>query len=895
MQSNLRKIQDGLNGVVALDNKVSSPTSGLSATTGMIKISSHDNTPDYAEIKLIAGTGITFTKQHPYFNESLLISAHVPVTLATNHGLGLSGQVINMGTPSTCTNVTTNAVTTATHTHAITGFLTAVTAHDILSATHGDSTAGSATSGDIIYADATPKWTRLAKGADGKVLTLVSGIPSWETAGGVGAQVILSATHTDTLADSVLSGDILIGNATPKWARLAKGLDGKVLTLTSGLPSWEALPAGAAHDLLSATHGDTTASSVTRGDIIIGSGASPKWDNLAVGASTTYLAGGTEPSWATLNQAAVDDLMTTDSPVFVTVKLTDLTDDYIPYHVNDATGLANGPTKTNVDSAVSLKHAAVTLAADHGLGLTGQVLNMGTPSTCTAATTNAVSTTTHTHAITGFLTGVTAHNLLSTTHGDTLADSVAAGDIMFGNATPKWARLAKATDGWVLTLVSGLPAWAAGGGYTDEQAQDAVGAMIGPSLQYVDATPLLDTIQDIRTSAAPQFTGLNISDGSNYACYYAGYANGDMQWIVSYSAASHNLILGKIGTGAYDGALRLLYGSSPLYADLTYSLLNTLQTTGSPTFVNVYASCITDPVVEIADAEPAGRANGHLWYDSDGTPSTGANEKVKASSDDPTSDYLDGKVAKSVVITDEKLELSGDSATPGNLKYYGTNADGTKGFNDIPSGLVGSFVPRATYKKFFSLTPHQALAHGVGCVTSVSGTLAMIYSGGVSAQTMATAATATAYSAVYTALMISELGNPDYNVVFSTSAAIDNEYIWAGLFSDITVVGTADPKTRNIAALRYVSGTANWYLYTSNGATSTATDTGLVVATSTEYTVRVWTVNLGVTWNVTINGGNLTQSTTNVPTGPFITGLKVETKANSARNISWKYIEQFHG
>jgi len=47
--------------------------------------------------------------------------------------------------------------------------------------------------------------------------------------------------------------------------------------------------------------------------------------------------------------------------------------------------------------------------------------------------------------------------------------------------------------------------------YTDEMAQDAVGAMIGSSLQYVDATPLLDTIQDIQTSASPTFTGLTLS------------------------------------------------------------------------------------------------------------------------------------------------------------------------------------------------------------------------------------------------------------------------------------------------------------------------------------------------------------------------------------------------
>lgn len=60
-------------------------------------------------------------------------------------------------------------------------------------------------------------------------------------------------------------------------------------------------------------------------------------------------------------------------------------------------------------------------------------------------------------------------------------------------------------------------------------------------------------------------------------------------------------------------------------------------------------------------------------------------EKVKASSGDATAGYLDAKVAKSVVITSDKLELSGDSASPGNSKYYGTDGGGTKGFYDLPA------------------------------------------------------------------------------------------------------------------------------------------------------------------------------------------------------------------
>lgn len=59
------------------------------------------------------------------------------------------------------------------------------------------------------------------------------------------------------------------------------------------------------------------------------------------------------------------------------------------------------------------------------------------------------------------ITGVPAagHNILSATHSDTLADTVVAGDLLIGNNTPKWARLAKSTNGFILRLVAGLPAW----------------------------------------------------------------------------------------------------------------------------------------------------------------------------------------------------------------------------------------------------------------------------------------------------------------------------------------------------------------------------------------------------------------------------------------------------
>lgn len=56
----------------------------------------------------------------------------------------------------------------------------------------------------------------------------------------------------------------------------------------------------------------------------------------------------------------------------------------------------------------------------------------------------------------------TAHNILNSTyHGDTLTGSATRGDIIYGNSTPKWARLAKGTSGYVLTAGASDISWAA--------------------------------------------------------------------------------------------------------------------------------------------------------------------------------------------------------------------------------------------------------------------------------------------------------------------------------------------------------------------------------------------------------------------------------------------------
>lgn len=238
-------------------------------------------------------------------------------------------------------------------------------------------------------------------------------------------------------------GDLIGGTASGAVAVLPIGSAGKVLSVggagATGL-EWTAAVLNTLFDANTILKADTDDTPVA----------------LTVGEQTLVgrITAGVITALSSAQVRTLLGLATTDSPVFVTAKLSGLADGKIPYHVDDTTGFADGPVKTDVDDAVTKKHAqqhaitstsdhtstatsgkmlkadanglpidatntdaqvsaavtashaAVTLAnPNHGLGLTGQEMTLGTPSTCTNATVNAVTTTSHTHAVTGFATG----------------------------------------------------------------------------------------------------------------------------------------------------------------------------------------------------------------------------------------------------------------------------------------------------------------------------------------------------------------------------------------------------------------------------------------------------------------------------------------------------------
>ncbi len=134
----------------------------------------------------------------------------------------------------------------------------------------------------------------------------------------------------------------------------------------------------------------------------------------------------------------------------------------------------------------------------------------------------------------GTLTGTLKFN--GATSGTVTVQSAAAAGT--------WTLTLPTTDGnsgeFLQTNGSGVTTWAAVSVYTDEQAQDAVGAMIDTTLVYVDATPLLTRAALTGDVTAPQ--GSNATTIANDAVTYAKMQN----------VSATDRLLGRSTAGAGD-------------------------------------------------------------------------------------------------------------------------------------------------------------------------------------------------------------------------------------------------------------------------------------------------------------------------------------------------------
>ena len=185
---------------------------------------------------------------------------------------------------------------------------------------------------------------------------------------------------------------------------------------------------------------------------------------------------------------------------------------------------------TNWDSAYSAIHAAVTLDtnADDILSLTTQALGLQTQAANTvwagrvSAGTALVPTFRALVALDipdlsgTYLTSVTAHNLLSTTHGDTTAAACARGSIIVGDVNTKWVNLAfpATPTGKVLIATATDVAWSASAlgtaAYTASTAYAAALAGTINEIAYFNSTT---TIASLAVATYPSLTELAFVKG----------------------------------------------------------------------------------------------------------------------------------------------------------------------------------------------------------------------------------------------------------------------------------------------------------------------------------------------------------------------------------------------
>lgn len=294
--------------------------------------------------------------------------------------------------------------------------------------------------------------------SDGDFLRYNDGSGLWENQAVSTTHALLSATHSDALAGSVVLGDIIHGNSTPAWARLAGNTTTtkKFLTQTgdgvaSALPGWNTIIAG---DLPSAVVLDTDSNTYSATTVQTLAGVNID-EELA-------LRGDISPSQITADQdnynpAGLADAtairLSTDASHNMTGLQGGADGRIIIIHNIGSTNLVLKDENASSSGANRFAlNADITIGADQSLPLQYD------------------STSTRWRALGGIGTGGGTNALLDgSSHTDTVAQTVSRGSLIYGNSTPAWDELTigtlnkvLATDGtdaaWTTLTLSHLPA-----------------------------------------------------------------------------------------------------------------------------------------------------------------------------------------------------------------------------------------------------------------------------------------------------------------------------------------------------------------------------------------------------------------------------------------------------
>ena len=363
------------------------------------------------------------------------------------------------------------------------------------------------TPGDMIVGGAAGEASRIAKGVDGNVMTMVFGLPTWAAPAVTGGAMI---------NPMMAVGDIIVGTTGGEPISLSRGVNGMVLTMVGGTPTWIAPVTGMANpmtgqwdilvggisgtpsrigpgangQILTMVGGQIAwaASALSNpmtsiGDIIIGgsSGVPSRLSPGANGQVLTMIAG--SPGWTAPNTGFTSP-MTSQWDLIVGLpggapgRLAKGADGQALTMVGGAIMWASGLTNPMTTASDLIIGGSGGIPARLAKGADGQVLTMVSGGAAWAA------------PVTGFINPMTAledlikggaggaptripkgvdGNVLTMVGGvitwtapvtGFINPMTTLGDIILGGISGAPGRLAKGADGQTLTMVTGVPGWA---------------------------------------------------------------------------------------------------------------------------------------------------------------------------------------------------------------------------------------------------------------------------------------------------------------------------------------------------------------------------------------------------------------------------------------------------
>jgi hypothetical protein len=221
------------------------------------------------------------------------------------------------------------------------------------------------------------------------------------------------------------------------------------------------------------------------------------------------------------------------------------------------------------------------------------------------------------------------------------------------------AQLTTPTDGYVVAYNA----------TNDEFELVAGGTGGGAYSDAADPVILNTTTKDVIIAGAAQINTAKASiDGDDDQVQFAiqGHSTQTAN-IVEIENSGGTIIVSVNASGLIDTS-----GGINTDSDITFTTPAALEDTNQITFKDRVG--VTSPAVD----------EGRLWIDN-------TNQELQFSN--ATNDYgviTSGLVKNSIVVDTRSLQLSGDSASPGNNKVYGTNGSGVKGWKDDPAGSGGT-------------------------------------------------------------------------------------------------------------------------------------------------------------------------------------------------------------